>query len=444
VEGPYVYYGYVPPRIWAIVPARYHVHYRATEEWLILPETRVTEVPVLVIASQDKTRLQAYALPSGQSLGQFTLNRLENATVHVGNGTMFKVVADKPVTVLLSTGLTFNSFFTSTEGGFVGGEFIFASTSTGATSPFMVYAIEDAEVTLTDSAGSKVASFKLRVNGYQSFGFAREDTYVLSATGRVMVQSLYPPYSGMGTSFYPAVQGGYAGQAFAGISMATDLWPPYTPPAFVFTSDNEAKLTVWDVESQKEALKATVPAGGNVTAQIKAPAMIAESDRPMMLMAQNYGLAFAVLKADQAVTVFIPTDVPPGEEITYRPTEGARGEAFLFAYKEAVVTLDDTRVRLAPDGSMTVPPGIHRLSATEDVVLEVVNWPLYPVNASLASFGAAVPSVQVASITYPGLSLKPPGGETTTYLYYGAGAAAVTVVIVAIWARTRRKASSSP
>lgn len=437
-EGPYVYYGYAPPRVWAIAEAHHHVHYRATEEWVIRPETVVTKVPVLVIANRDNTRLQAYALPSGESLGEFTLNRLENATVHVQNGTMFKVVADKPATVLLTTGLTFNSFFTSADGGFVGKEFIFAANSTGATSPFMVYAIEDAEVTLTDSAGGKISSFRLRANEYQSFGFARVDTYVLAATGRVVVQSFYAPYSGMGTCFYPAVQGGYVGQAFVGSSAVTDAWPPYVPPAFVFTSNDEAKVTVLDVESQKEALAATVPAGNNVTAQVKAPAMIAKSDRAMMVMAQNYGLAFATLKAGETVTAFIPTDVPPGEEITYRPTEGARGEAYIFAYKETVVTLDDTKVKLAPDGSMAVPPGMHKVSATEDALLEVVNWPLYPTTAGLESFGACIPSVQVASIAYPGLSLKPLGGETMTYLYYGAGAAVVIAVIVAIWARTRR------
>jgi len=454
-EDEHVYYGYVPREIWAVEGET-----RGGEDWLsyrIDPESVRTYASVSIIGNQDGTRATVYTLLDRNLVREVTVDKMEEAVVSLPNGSFFKVVTDKPATVILMGGAGMErgeayttSWCPSVGGGYVGKEFIFkalqatAQAETGL--PYRVFALEAADVTVTDANGSTVSEFHLDPNEVKGLSFTPLGVYRLSATGNVMLQAFYIGWglTPQGASFYPAVEGGFIGRKFYGCGFKPELvGSPFIPPEYIVTGVSESKLTVYDLEFKREQASARTEAGGRFATDIPVIYLVLESDQPVMFMLRSMGMAFGGLKAGQNAYVYVPT------------AGNFTGEAYLFAYKETAVTVDDTPSRLRADETLSLTPGLHKISTTENVVIEVLNWAAPtgyhysyigqpPMSMRIAAFGQYLPSVQAMSITNEGVRVEPVvgGGLPLTYIAAVVGVAAVIVLLVFVLRRGRRPSAA--
>ena len=139
-QSHYTYYGYVPGRIWEARPVKGWLSGAPLgNEWRIVSTTISDFAYLMIVACEDGTRLTVYRLPDREVLKTASLKMMDKLFVKLRNGTFFKVVSNKPLSVTLIGGKiggrdldpksTFsfvpNSFYTSVEESFVGREFIF-------------------------------------------------------------------------------------------------------------------------------------------------------------------------------------------------------------------------------------------------------------------------------------------------------------------------------
>ncbi len=442
-QGAYTYYGHVPSDIWylnGITVGQDVVGYNLG--------TVRTSAPLFIIGDQDGTNVRVYALPAKAPLAEFTVNRLERRVVDLPNGTFFKVVADKPATVQFlgssSGDQDGTTFFTSVTGGYVGREFILmgvqrrvAGTESTGGLVYRIYALEDSDITITDAEGNQMPSFTLKANKARGFTFAPLTVYHIASSGYFMVQSFFFAwgFTPSGTAYYPSAKGGFVGTIFYGSAFdpmaRVETWGTFQRPEFFATSLGSSKLTIVDIENDRKHEDVEIAASSNFTEQIKVGHIGVEADQPMMLMLRFIGMSYTGLAAGQNAYVYIPTD-------------GIfTGEAYVFAYKETTVTVDDVQTKLPADGYIPLTGGYHKVSSSENVVIQVANWPRpSPVSYSrlgavpeimrLTDWAVCVPSAESMSMTYEDLKLKPLIAAGLPLIYIAAGAAAVVVIIVVV------------
>ncbi len=442
LETSYEYYGYVPSRIWGLesLPGSVWFQFR-------INSNSVLDRALLVfIGNHDETNVAVYTWPKRSLVESFAINELEKMTVRLPNGTFFKAVSDKPVTLILMAGKTMeagdnwaSTFFTSAEGGYVGKEFIFMAVQASRMPyvsgfPLRVFALEDSHIAVVDTNGTTVEDFSLKANQYRQLSFSPLALYRLASTGNVMLQSW-----GGGSVFYPAARGGFSGRIFYGIAMVEELWGTVVmPPAFVTTGLEDTKARIIDIEFRKELNTTDVPAGANSSMKIMASHIVVESDKPIALLFQNGGLTYAGVRRGETIEIYVPT----GKDAL------SMGEAYIFAQEGTTVTLDDRRIRVSADELVPLQPGMHRISADRNAVIEVVHWGAYirsynarieAPHSGIAEFASCVPSLQAMSLTYEGMQLEPVLGGESPWLY-ALAATAPFALIAAWWLKTRRKA----
>jgi len=452
----YDYYGFVPREIWGL-------------EWVNLGtsgwELRVDQISIVnsglvaIVGNHDGTRVRAYVLPGGELVEDLALNRLEKASFSLPNGTFFKLVASRPVSVFLlggkymESGDAFtNMFVTSTDGGYVGREFIFMAVQakralhyTGLA--YRVYALEDSQVTVWDANGSQVSQFRLGANQFREMGFSPMAVYRLESTGNVMLQSFTMWTSARlglpGTCFYPSVRGGFVGRLFYGGAGATELWPPFAPPTFVMTGLEGSEVTIMDLENRRKYLDAELPALGNLSKQTDLSHMVVESQKPIVLMMEGNGVGYTGLAAGETGYFYMPLNEPYLEAVPSGNIVGSAGEAYLYAAEETVVTIDDLTVRLSRDSILPLRHGFHVITADRNVVIQLINypWQSYPPRepsiARFSDFATCIPSVQAMSIRSPDLNPPSVAGEELPWTYLAA--AVIPVVVIAALAARRRR-----
>jgi len=426
------YYGFVPSSITQVYTSGYYSYTNVTGQ---------VRGIVAIVGIHDGTRVAVYTLPDRSLVRSLTVNRLEKAVVYLPNGTFFKATSDRPVSIILMGGLgietgeaMISTFFTSVEGGYVGEEFIFmdveAKTMTYQAGvwavlpglPVRVYAVEDSDVTVWSANGTKLKEFKVPANGYQELSLQSMEAFRLLSTGAVMVQTFTTDRS----VFYPAVEGGFVGRLFYGTAPIKELWgASWTRAGFSYiaTSAENAKIQLADLEFKKKVSDVDVSGGRNVSFPITVGHMSAQSDRPLLLMFKSDdntgGMAIAGLAAGQEAYVYAPS-----------------GETYVFAYKETVVLLDDVQVRLQADGILPIPEGAHKLSASENVIIEATN---YVKGSSIANFGQCLPSAQSLSLRNTDVKAKPVTEQGLPWMEIGAAAALMAVVAALLVVKTRRR-----
>jgi len=442
----YEYYGYVPSRIWGLesLPESEWFQYRVD------PDTVLDRALLVFIGNYDQTEVSVFTMPNGSLVKSFTVNRLEQARVRLPNGTFFKAVSDRPVTLILMAGVSMeqgddwaSTFFTSVDGGYVGREFVFMAVQARRMPyvsgfPLRVFALEDSHVTVTDAEGSTAADLELKANQYRQLSFTSLAVYRLTSTGNLMLQSW-----GERSVFYPAVEGGFVGKLFYGTAMVKELWGEAvrnspTSPAFVMAGVEDARARIIDLEFSRELRSTEVRGAVNNSMEIAASHIVVETDRPTTLMFQSAGggLAYAGVKPGETMELYVPT----GKDAL------SMGEAYLFAREGTTVIVDDVPIRVSADETIPLLPGMHRITADRGALIEVVHWSAYftaklqaPDNG-LSDFAACVPSLQGMGITYEELKLKPVLGGEASWTY--ALAALVPIVLVAAW-RLRKRGKAS-
>ena len=132
--------------------------------------------------------------------------------------------------------------------------------------------------------------------------------------------------------------------------------------------------------------------------------------------------------------------VKANEETPFFVPANSSFEAYVFAYEDTVVKIDDLTLPIRADSYFQMPvPGTHTIISDKNVVIEVIHWPKVPSIQGLKSFGAVVPCIQAANVT-PDVKLTPlVAGEEFPTTSIIAGAAAAVVVAAAGFMALRRR-----
>jgi len=343
-QSQYVYYGYVPLKI---VDGR--------------------ESTLYIIGNHNETSVQVLSLPKSGVLAEFTIDRLEEKSLTIPNGTLFKIFSDKPIMAILAGGSEVESgirsittFYTSVEGGYVGREFIFRTFAKGkGLGAYTVYALENLKITIFNSTGDEVMTFTLSPTEYKDFNLNPFEVHRLVSTGRVILQSFAQKAPGAwggvtrwSSYFVPSPKGSFMGRYFYARGAYPGPYKIYTN--YVFTSSQEATLKVYDLEAKSKIGEEKILVGENKTFQSLRPHLFFQSDKPVMLAiyANDGGLMAACLKAGQDVYLRVPSD-----------------EGFIFAYEDTVLTMDGAQYSISADEAFQMPIGLYEIVADKNVAV---------------------------------------------------------------------------
>jgi hypothetical protein len=439
----YIYYGVVPGRIHYAVPKHYTfgslIRGGAFE---IDPRSVAGSALVSIVALQDDTDVKVHTLEDNRLVAEATLNTMEKEFVRLPNGTKFKVVSNHLVTVMLlggnvggeeldpsmKEGPTPATFYTSTDGTYVGKKFIFVACQGLRFLPYRVLALEDAEVTLTDEDGVE-DSFTLQANTYESLSLTAFEAYKVESTGNVMIQSGGPG----GRSFeVPSVEGGFVGKVFYSSCLRSSFtaWDTIEDFGFRISALEDVRVTVWDVEFKRTIAEFEIRGGEGVGFKPKADEIMIEGDKPIVFsfvhngsLRRSFGWGYGV-----GVTYM---GVRPNEETLIYLSSNSSVEAYIFAHEDTLVNIDDVSMNLKPDSFFLLTvPGTHKIMSDKNIVIQVIHWPLTPPIQGIASFGVAIPCIQTTNLT-PDVSLTPMVTEGFTMTYVTIGIAAAVVVAAA-------------
>ena len=462
----YTYYGVVPSNIYLYL---LNDPYNFTSGWVMGTngsrtgspgldgKTVATKALLAIVASEDNTHVQVYDLAEDTPLSDRIISSMEKDLVLLANGTEFKVVSDKQVSVLLLNYQTMPAttategplpytFYTDVNGLYVGKEFVLmASEQVFYTENkfYTVYAVEASTVTVT-SEGGQQNEYTIAANSYTTLMLNPFEVYKIESTGNIMVQSSVTwadigggisPHRYRSSYLIPCATGGFVGQFF--YAKSTTSWDPDTDYGFRISATENAKVKVYNLETNQLLSELSVEAGTGVGFQPAADAIAVQSDKPITLSYINNGSLGTSRTAQIGVGMMFMGVQPNEETPVYLPTE-ANVEVYFFASQQTELTVDGSTQTVQPDQpKLLVLAGTHTVQADHNVVLQVNFWPNTPEYQGFWFPGAAIPSVETVGDN-PSVTLTPmEEGFPTTYIIAGAAAAAVAVVAIVLVMRRR-------
>ena len=450
----YIYYGVVPAKIW---------QYNLTDAddinsgWRLDTDTVDNSSLVAIVASEDNTNVKLYSLEGNELLSEAQLGDMEKHLVSLPNGTTFKVVSDSLVSVLLmgyvgipaanaSEGPTPNTFHASTDGAYVGKEFVFMACQGTIGENYLIIALEKAEVTMIRDDGDE-RTYSLDVNTFREVMLRPFRTYRITSTGNIMVQS-GRPVDIWGDSlgfFVPSPEGGFVGTTF--YTWSTTSWDPGENYGFRVSATQDAKITVWNLQTKEQMLATEVRGGSGFGFMARAEAIVVQSDEPVTLSYVHNGTINNSLGGEgiydgygSGVTYI---GVRPGETTPiYLPVD-SYVEVYIFAYEDSEVTVDGISRPVPADSYfLLTQPGTHTIRSNKNVVAQVLHWPFEPETQGLLFNGVLIPCIQTVNVVTD-VTLTPLGeGFPMMYVVIGA-AAGVVVAVIAVFV-LRRGRSSKP
>jgi hypothetical protein len=473
-EGNYTYYGVVPSKIW-----RYLLNdWNAQPSWNNLSvgwsiglasttyisgavglngELVATKALLAIVAAEDDTNVKVYDLTLGALLDEGNINSMERHYVLLANGTQFKVVSNKIVTVELlnyqqlptassTEGPVLCTFYTDVNGLYVGKEFVLIA-SERADRDYMIFALEPSTVTVTRDDGT-VTTYTLEVNSYIYITLPAFRIHRIESTGNIMVQSGQIPGKGTGDTqcfAVPSAEGGFVGTTFYTRSLKNQEWgwDPLRDYGFQICALEDTHVTVYDLETQQVLMEFTVTGGGCTAIQVEARAIGVQSDNPITLSfihngginqgptgggvryaSYANGVIFIGIRANEDTMVHLPTN--------------ASLEAYFFASAETQLTIDVLPLTIHANMPYEYTmPGTHVVRADHDVILQINLWPNIPENQGLWYRGAVIPCIEKVS-SNPEVTLTPFGGGFPM-MYIMIGAAVAAVVVIAGFLGMRRR-----
>jgi hypothetical protein len=435
-QAEYVYYGVVPARIYDYDPVS---ETDLSKGWMLVQATVCDHGYLAILAPEDGTQVRVYTLPGKTLVSEFSLNAMGKRYVSLPNGTMFKVVSNKLVSVLLmspppgggipgvnaTAGPITTGFCTSVDGAYVGKEFVMEASQGLLGFLYAIFAVEDAEVTLTDEDGS-TQSYTLKANTYRELQLKPLKAYRIVSTGSIMIQGGATDVTGtqMTRSFFiPSAEGGFIGRRFYTKTIRT--FDAKEENEFIISALEDAKVTVWDLVNQKALTEFNVRAGTPVGSKLMVGAgatggaIAFDSDKPITVqflhsgsIVRAYGIA-----TGRGLTYM---GIRPNEDTPFMLPTNSTIYAYLFAGEEADVVVDDVPMTVRPDEPFILStPGPHTVRSSKNLVLLLLHYPLIPPNQGIISqslengFGVTVPCVQTVSVT-PSVTLHPLSGEGFT------------------------------
>jgi len=418
-----------------------------------------------IVAYEDDTNVEVRDLTLGMLLAEGNLASMEKKLVLLPNGTHFKVVSDKMVSILLlnyqqepsatvSEGPLPHTFYTSVDGLYVGKRFVFmASEQTNVipSSVYIILALEKSTVTVTDEDGGQ-ESYSLEVNSYQDMALTPFKVYEIESTGNIMVQSMFlrhdisDPASSIVPCYpVPSAQGGFVGTFF--IARCITGWDASKDYGYRIATSEDAHVLVYDLETQQVKNDLTVTGGSGISIKPSANAIIVQSDKPITLtlihnasieqrrteqvgglngefQGYGHGVMFMGIQPNQDTMIHLPVD--------------ANVEAYFFASEETQLTIDDnTQTIHANTSFLYTVLGTHTVRSDHNVVLQINFWPLEPENQGLWYTGAVIPCIETVNNNPTVTITSIGGGFPIIYAVIGAGAAMVVVIVALLIMRRR-------
>jgi hypothetical protein len=364
--------------------------------------------------------------------------------------TYFKVVADKPVAVLMHGGRYYFSggadgwlngagvFYPSTDGGFAGKEFIFltsmAQTDTVRSGwTHVVYAIEDSKVSVYDSKGALVRTVTLKGNESTQISLGRNMIYRVVSTGRIMIGC----WGLNSLMVIPSRLGGYKDMLFYAnpeqvgeIGNAILIILGQDVPAHVRIVDIATGTTIkekdlaprelWyvnrniaDLNGKRLRIESTgnilVIAGSNAVERPRVDPVI---PNPNDIMLACPSIMFVGVKPGESLTTYATAKI-----VVFSPETNAR------------ITVEELSFNVERGFYMELPLGLITLTSNATIIVQSI------FRTDLYSFATYLIPAKMPSIVYP-----PPakGGEESTIVYYPLTIAAIVVVVIAVFLMRKR------
>ncbi len=458
----YTYYGIVPSKLY-----RYNLTdgHDPNSGWQL--QSSANRTLLTIVATNDGTNIRFYDLTLGK-VETRTINSLEMYSLLLANGTFFKVVSDKIVSVSLlnvqsipaipppsnSTGPTPHTFYTSTDGLCVGKEFVFmASEATSA--DYTVLALEKATVTVTRDDNTQF-TFSIDVNSYKNTMLSNFRIYKITSTGNIMVQSGpgdIPGYGGDAHCFYvPSAEGGFVGTFF--LTRSVKEWDVRMDFGYRVSALKDTIVKVFDLETKQLIKEYPVEGGIGVAFKPKAEAIAVQSDKPITLLLthngsieQTHPLAGGNPKVgeysgySEGVT-FI--GVRPEEETQIYLPVNAQNNVFFFASEDTQITIDDeiTQTISADSYHLFTIPGTHKITSNKNIIVQITHWNGEPDYQGIWFTGAIIPCIQTVDVNPTVTLTSLEGGFPLMYIIIGAGTAAAAVIVAILVMRKRGGKSS--
>lgn len=402
----YVYYGYVPYMPGVLL--------------------RVAGVNLDVVGVNYSTKVSVYDLPTGREVGLRVINRMENYTLSIPFGTYFKVTSDKPVVAsIASFGRFGHSFYPSTSGGFVGREFIFmARAPEEPETEYKIFAFEDAEVVIYDSAGRQAHRTKVSSYSIGRASLKPGAVYRVASTGRIM----FSVWSRDGFTLSPSSTGGFIGRRFYGNLARAGV--------FIFFAHEESLVKAYEynplgVMAPRPTIERRLKPGEHYWERFRPPvSLFIESSGDISVLCGD-------THVDNMEPRFVGDDISViGVKADQKLNFYAPAEAVVFAPKDLKALIDGEEVSIPKDGFYVLGPGHHDLKANSTVILQIVGagWGFPPV---FNDFGSILPSLQdvEASYTVP----EPPARDFAIYYALGGLGGAASLITLIMYRRYKKE-----
>jgi hypothetical protein len=476
IDENYTYYGVVPAEIYRYIlndwnAGASNAWSNLSSGWILGPEGAnllggslaqndfmlVTKSLLAIVASADDTNVEVYDLTTSIRISQGNLNDMGKLLVLLDNGTHFKVVSDKMVSVELLNyqqipsanaleGPLPHTYYTSVNGLYVDKEFVLmASEQTGNTVSgqgtgtfYTILTVEKSTVTVTDDEGFS-SSYSLDANSFKYIMLEPFKVYRIESTGGIMVQSgLIAGKGSVGNSCYPipAAEGGFVGTFFVARSLKNQEWgwDPEKAYGFMILASQDTTVKLYDLETKQLIREVPVTGGIEVTIQPPYFAIALQSNNPITVCYTDSG------NIEQGPTtgggryggygngVMIITIQPAEDTMIHLPTD-AHVEAYFFASETTQLMIDgNAQTVQANVGFLYTVPGTHTIQADHNVVVQINFWPLEPEYQGLWFSGAAIPCIETVNDN-PTVTLTPIEGFPMMYVIVGAAIAAVAVIV---------------
>jgi hypothetical protein len=455
-EEEYVYYGVVPERTYQYQPKHtLHGAVDLTAGWKLNTASLRSTALIGIVGFKDNTQVKLYVLENKawKLKTEVTLGKMEKSFHVLPNGTIFKVATSNPALVLLLSALPTESpptledfegptpvtFYISTDGSYVGKEFMILASQGLSGEPYHIFSLEPAQVTITREDGVKT-TFKLEANSHKQLALKAFKVYHIESTGNLMIQSGGP--GGM-TFFIPSATGGFVGKRF--YTRSAGSFGVKEDYGFRICALEDTKVKIWDLAYKKIIQEVQVKGGETVNLKPEAAGpdyvIAVESEKPITFsfvhsgnIKREYGWAYG-----RGVTSFI---VMPNEETPFYLPTNSTVKVYIFASEDAQVMIDDVPVTIKKDSFFTLTtPGIHRIRSDKSLVIEIIQTPLIPPTQGVDGFGFTVLSAELANVK-PNVKLSPIAAETgfpTTMIIAGVAAAGAAAAIGVLATRRRKK-----
>ena len=448
----YTYYGVVPFKTY-----RYNLTDSFNPNSAYQLQSSANMSLLSVVASEDNTNFKVYNLTTGKQISEGHLASMQNQYTLLPNGTFFKVVSDKIVSVLLIqyasiplsnvSGTPPHTFYTSVDGLYVGKKFVFmADEGSGGAANYMIIALEKSTVTITKEDNT-VNTISLDANAYKDWPFTAFKVYKIESTGNIMLQAgVIPQWGGDVNCFaVPCAEGGFLGKFF--VTKSITGYDPRRDYGYRISATEDAKVTVYDLETKQVIKEYDVIGGVGIGIQPPgANALFIQSDKPITLsMVHNgsidqtrplesalggpytaYGeaISFIGVRANEATELYLPAQ--------------SQIEVYFFANQETHVTIDDTPHTIGANNYFVYTiPGNHMITSDKDIIVEINHWNGVPNFQGISFTGAIIPCIETVS-TNPNVTLTPIGeGFPMMYIIIGGGVAAVAVIVGLLFMRRR-------